>query len=349
MSSSTPVRRNGVSSGSETRSTKMPSNLTTQDSISFPLLPTSLETILLSIYPATLLLGSLFSLLDPSSRNAPYNPTTQSHPPDQAPSYFALKRNLVNLYFVKINWAWLTIAHFLFIFLNPINGPPGLVFTPRKLRGLARYAIVTACWFAVTQWFFGPALIDRGFRITGGACELADVFEGTGGKKELVTAKACKAVGGAWRGGHDISGHVFILVLSSAFLGMEVLPVLWGRKGLRDDRVIRKTDGKVARLEGEPVDGGIKEEGIIERVAIWSPVIVAALNWWMLLMTAAYFHTWFEKVCVRKVVLRSVLMELGHGPSGGFCGVVYRLSSTSGITEPARYCRSSRRIISVFR
>ena len=71
---------------------------------------------------------------------------------------------------------------------------------------------------------------------------------------EFVTGQACKAVGGTWRGGHDISGHVFILVLGSAFLGLELLPVV-GRG--REERRVRGGDGGVGRVER--VDGG--EEG----------------------------------------------------------------------------------------
>merc|ERR1711964_724605 len=51
-----------------------------------PLLPTSLETILLSIYPVILVVGSLFALLDPAARAAPYNSTTQFHFANSAPS-----------------------------------------------------------------------------------------------------------------------------------------------------------------------------------------------------------------------------------------------------------------------
>ena len=275
----------------------MSATSTTHGSSFSPIIPTSFERVLLSLYPATLLLGSLFSLLEPHARNAPYSTVLQSHPPEQAPSYFALKRNLINLYFVKINWFWLTGSYLLFLFLHRVNGPPGLVFTPRKLRGLVRYGVVTSLWFFVTQWFFGPALIDRGFKITGGACELASQYEGSGGKTELVTAKACKAVGGAWKGGHDISGHVFILVLSSAFLAMEVLPVLMGNTGPRDERIVMRRDGKTGRVEEDFVDSGLdEEEGMLDRIAVWTPVVVGGLSWWMLLMTAAYFHTWFEKV-----------------------------------------------------
>lgn len=122
-------------------------------------------------------------------------------------------------------------------------------------------------------------------------------MEGTGGAKEFVTGQACKAVGGQWRGGHDISGHVFILVLGSAFLGLEVLPALVGAKGLREERMVTGRDGNVGRAEREVVGEGEREEGERERkTGVGAPLIVAALSWWMLLMTAAYFHTWFEKV-----------------------------------------------------
>ena len=30
-------------------------------------------------------------------------------------------------------------------------------------------------------------------------------------------------------------------------------------------------------------------------IGIQAALLVAGLSWWMLLMTAAYFHTWFEK------------------------------------------------------
>ena len=169
------------------------------------------------------------------------------------------------------------------------------MLTPRRLRGALRWGLVTLWWGAVTQWFFGPGLVDRGFRVTGGACRLASAAEGMGGATEFVTGQACKAVGGQWSGGHDISGHVFILVLGSLFLGLEVLPALVGAKGLREERVVTGRDGSVGRVGTEVMGDGDEGEGEW-KVGLAVPLIVAGLSWWMLLMTAAYFHTWFEKV-----------------------------------------------------
>ncbi|KAK3077418.1 hypothetical protein LTS18_010313, partial [Coniosporium uncinatum] len=75
-----------------------------------PFLPTTTEALLLSIYPTTLLLGSLFSLLSPTSRSSPYNPISQSHERSSAPSYFATKSNIFNQYFVKVGWFWISLA-----------------------------------------------------------------------------------------------------------------------------------------------------------------------------------------------------------------------------------------------
>jgi len=308
------------------------------------LLPTPLETLLLLLYPTLLLLGSLFSILDPSARHAPYNPTTQSHPASHAPNYFAKKGNIFNVFFVKIAWFWVSSAYLAFLILSSTTGPPGgLVFTARRLRGLLRWAIVTGWWVLVTQWCFGPGLVDRGFRVSGGACRLADVYVGEGGGKEFWSSQACKAVGGEWRGGHDVSGHVFILVLGSAFLVMEVLPGLVGKRELRDERRVVRGDGIVGSVER----GGGEEEAEAEEEGKWgvgAPMVVAGLSWWMLLMTAAYFHTWFEKVRWIPYYLLSkgqtanlpVVHRTLDCISRDLCGVLLT-TSFSGYEEHCRY------------
>ncbi|KAK8210248.1 hypothetical protein M8818_003736 [Zalaria obscura] len=272
-----------------------------------PYLPTSLETALLAIYPGTLLLGSLFSVLNGATRNAPYSAVLQAHTPSHAPSYFARKSNIFNVYFVKIGWFWITGAFFLFLFSHSSLGPRFTpVLTPRRVKATLRYCAVTAVWCALTQWFFGPPIIDRGFRFTGGQCEIiygdsaadnakqADMSMG----REVLTHAACKVAGGTWKGGHDISGHVFILILGSAMLWLEILPAVLRASGLREERRVQLADGKVASaaVETQERDGNMhvpvpEELGVGVKAAL----SVAGLSLWMLLMTAAYFHTWFEK------------------------------------------------------
>lgn len=274
---------------------------------SSPWLPTTLECALLAIYPGTLVLGSLFSVLNTTARSTPYNATLQSHPPDQAPSYFAKKSNVFNVFFVKVGWFWTTMAFFLFVFSHSSLGPRfSLTLTPRRVRATLRYLLVTAVWCAVTQWCFGPPLIDRGFRFTGGQCNIIYSDDPSANRKqdemsdtrEVLTHAACKTIGGTWKGGHDISGHVFILILGSAMLWLEILPSVLKASGLREERRVAMPDGAVksAAVETKHGVGNMpvpppQDLGLGVKVALG----VAGMSWWMLLMTAAYFHTWFEK------------------------------------------------------
>lgn len=273
-----------------------------------PWLPTPLEAILLSLFPGTLILGSLFSTLTVNDKATPYDAALQSYAAEHAPSYFAKKSNIFNVYFVKIGWVWITAAFALFIASHRGLGPSFQV-TTRRLQAAARYACVTFVWIFVTQWFFGPALIDRGFRLTGGQCAVmlskdpvseakkADMSD----LREALSHAACKAAGGRWMGGHDISGHVFLLILGSGMLWFELLPVVARWTGLREARRINSSDGRVLSASAEPLasesqghKGSMEvpqELGVGAKLAMG----VAAVSWWMLLMTAAYFHTWFEK------------------------------------------------------
>lgn len=269
-----------------------------------PLLPTLLEAALLAIYPATLILGSLFSYLSPHVNNTLYSPSQQSFPPHLAPSYFARKKNIFNLYFVKVGWLWTTFALLLFILTHPSFGRPLYpALTARRLKATLRWLGATAVWVLVTQWCFGPPLIDRSFRLTGGVCEMLDdqgQVQRMSREREVLTHAACRVIGGQWKGGHDISGHVFLLILGSALLWMEVLPVLLGARGLREERRVLMADGRTvtAAVEKAEVEGAVvaeKESEVVAGLGTKFAVGVVALSWWMLLMTAAFFHTWFEK------------------------------------------------------
>ncbi|KAK1982375.1 inositol phospholipid synthesis protein Scs3p [Colletotrichum cereale] len=260
-----------------------------------PYLPTPTETIILASFPVILFFGTVFSLLSPDVRASQYDAATQAHSTATAPSYFARKSNLFNIIFVKRGWFWITAAFFAFVLTHP-----GTRNATVRLRATLRWALVTTWWFFVTQWFFGPAIIDRSFRWTGGKCELVEekMEMGEGDAKEFFTSVACKASGGRWRGGHDISGHVFLLVLGTGFLLSELgWVVMRWRDSRREERSVVMTDGavKMATVEaqgprGEPAPGDALGWG-----GKFAAVIIG-LSSWMLLMTAIYFHTWFEKV-----------------------------------------------------
>lgn len=283
--------------------------------------------LVLLIYPFTLLLGSLYAAISPTARANHHRydaaadpalaPTIASdinlhshshshHSTTSSPvNYFARKDNIFNVYFVKIGWLWTTLAFLALLLTQPAytNAAPPLR-ARRTVQALLRYAVVTVSWILTTQWFFGPAIIDRSFVITGGRCE--DVRPKIPGHPvselgAIFTAAACKAAGGAWRGGHDVSGHVFMLVLATAFLAFETWGAVAseiaageGGKEKQEDSDSDSDSGSDSTRSGfvevQGDDGGLK---IWARRFVWA---VTGLSWWMLFMTAIWFHTWLEKV-----------------------------------------------------
>jgi hypothetical protein len=253
---------------------------------------------LLLLYPLVLALGSLFSVLSPSASSLDVDAAAPQN-------YFAGKRNLVNLYFVKIGWFWTTIA---FLLLQATSRPPSPSTRQRHYTtALTRFFLITVTWYLVTQWFFGPALVDRSFTITGGHCEAPS---STTRPSDLDDVKAavsfpligsstkCKAAGGHWRGGHDISGHVFMLVLSSASLIYELyIADSHSAHPHVSPRVAAKLAGDLTEEERNAM-GGWESEGqakirVYVRYFLWG---VVALDFWMIMMTAIWFHTWLEKL-----------------------------------------------------
>ncbi|KAL5612693.1 hypothetical protein BROUX41_004218 [Berkeleyomyces rouxiae] len=286
-------------------------------------LPSRRELSIYAIFPALLLFGGAYTLVSPTMRSSTYDPVVQGHtaqPGAVLPSYFASKRNVFNRFFVKVGWAWVTAAVGGFAVLSPalgISAGAGAAAAAdaaeavvlRRARVLLRYAAATVAWALTTQWFFGPPLIDRSFRWSGGMCYPVEAFGPTGvlvasveiaadkaqhapaaaadaAQNMLVfTATACKRVGGRWYGGHDISGHVFLLVLGAGLLLQEVGWVMWPRGG----RALVGAGGAVGEVRARSPSASV---GVTGKFALG----VVALQLWMLLMTAIYFHTWFEKL-----------------------------------------------------
>lgn len=292
----------------------------------------------LLVYPITLLIGSLYSTISPTARGsrtsdqshhqhpAPLAPSiaTDVHlslsPSETAVNYFARKDNIFNLYFVKIGWVWFTLAFVALLVSQTAyyRTPNSSAATGRKrsIQAGVRYVLATTVWYLMTHWFFGPAVIDRSFVITGGKCErivsaVTPPTSGGGGENDgklekMLTAAACKAAGGSWTGGHDVSGHVFMLVLATGVLAFEVLGVV-GIDGLRtslmcggDAEGFKEKDGDDAPAStagGSGNDDAGASEG--HGLKVWAlrfVVAVAGMGWWMLFMTAIWFHTWLEKV-----------------------------------------------------
>ncbi|KAJ2873611.1 hypothetical protein GGH93_003102 [Coemansia aciculifera] len=177
-------------------------------------------------------------------------------------SPWASKRNPLNTYVAKFAWAWTTTL-FAAMLLTAIAPP----------RAVLRYALATLYWLAMTRWFFGPPLFDRLFVRTGGECQLSTAAPAD----SPYSMSACRAAGGAWAGGHDVSGHCFLLLHSGLFLAEEVLvPLLLLSSSLHPQA---RTASPAARWAVVAATLGL--------VAVWLL---------MLFFTAKYFHGFDELV-----------------------------------------------------
>lgn len=198
--------------------------------------------------------------------------------------YFANKRNPLNTFFIKKLWGWTTVA-FLLLFITS----PRIARTRERLL---QYAAATAVWASFTAWFFGPALLERVIGLTGGECvvtlpsgyvlSLPAEFCYPGGPAsvgplthpKLFTALVLPETDG-WsarprlRRGHDISGHIFLLTMSTLFLV---------------EQVARSADLR-----------GIKWEAS-HRLAVLAAMAVVAADLFSMYVTSVYFHSAGEKL-----------------------------------------------------
>ncbi|KAJ2001914.1 hypothetical protein GGI04_003306 [Coemansia thaxteri] len=181
-----------------------------------------------------------------------------------AVSPWASKRNPLNVYFAKLAWAW-TSALFGAMLLPAAATRPAAA----TLRATLRYALATIYWLAMTAWFFGPPLFDRLYVRTGGACRVPPATPGAPRAAAFATASACRAAGGAWAGGHDVSGHCFLMLHSALFLTEEILlPMLFSPPPPRSRPLL----------------------GLARRAVAVATLGLVAVWLLMLFFTAKYFH-----------------------------------------------------------
>lgn len=266
---------------------------------------------LLLVYPVILAIGALYAAIAPDASISQVPGTGIAPDVDRAPqpSYFAGKRNLINLIFVKRGWLWTSLA-LLFLQLTTRPSSSSLKATPITTQNrmvnhyfqvALRYLLLTSLWLFATQWFFGPPLIDRSFTLTGGRCEGIPIKLEENPALKLATiysSSACKRSGGRWYGGHDISGHTFMLVVSSASLLYELyIADRASQHPSVSPRAAANVAHDLTEQEKESV-GGWESEGeakarIYARYFLYGVVTLDIL---MLTTTAIWFHTFLEKV-----------------------------------------------------
>lgn len=245
------------------------------------------QIILLSIFPLIIILGQLMSCFSPD---------------ETIHNYFTSRGNLVNRFFVKQGWFWT-----LFTYFNIIYNKVRRRIIQRKviLISILRVSLITICWLLFTQWFFGPPLMDRIFVLTGGQCtniqeasiplSLKNLFEvstnGNGLAENILTSKSissasCRRMKGSWEGGHDPSGHVFLLTLSSSLLILESIELYTSEDNLLES-ILHQNLSWV--------------QIITHPTMLTLVVVVSGLS--MLLMTIIKYHSFNEQITGLSVAL----------------------------------------------
>ncbi|KAF3985125.1 hypothetical protein FT663_05262 [Candidozyma haemuli var. vulneris] len=207
-------------------------------------------------------------------------------------NYYNDKGNVFNQLFVKKGWAWTTLVVIFFY---------AVIFSRRRkelgpktvISAIVRYLVATFWWTLFTQWCFGLPIMDRVFVYTGGKCVAPDskhwghLFEEVDGlfHSQRISSFACRAIQGKWEGGHDPSGHVFLLVHSSLYLFFEIKPYWKGWQQFTRN---------VARLRGPNLPAKIIDT--LNTTPQILAIVLLALWWFMLLMTNMYFHSIAEKL-----------------------------------------------------
>lgn len=170
-----------------------------------------------------------------------------------------------------------------------------------------RYTIATGIWLLFANWFFGPPLSERILTATGAVCvpsgdpQESPVEElycrtrtplSSSSHPALFSSSSLKSksIRAMWKGGHDISGHTFIMVLSPLLLLEDIAPYLAALLGPNSAFIKslfpQGTWLHAARTRWTPAAKGAVA-ATLGLVGLWS---------WMLLNTAIYFHTPQEKV-----------------------------------------------------
>lgn len=230
--------------------------------------------------------------------------------------YFANKRNIFNRVFVKQGWAWTSLVTFIYLATVYLDGnhkskpgPPASSGQAEKVdknevwEGFRKWGLATVYWSYLTQstWFIffsGPSVSHHILTATGAQCmrAAANVADGKGGNAEFVVVEGkvqdCKGSEGMyWDGGHDVSGHTFLLIHASLLLVTLTTPSLIrlpsSMKYHYNSIFAPSTSSSSTRPTG--IMSGSQTAATLLAVAL------VGLWWWMLLMTSIHFHTPGEK------------------------------------------------------
>ncbi|KAM0791575.1 hypothetical protein ACM66B_006021 [Microbotryomycetes sp. NB124-2] len=237
--------------------------------------------------------------------------------------YFADKRNIINQLFVKKAWAWTTLAfvlHSASTYLSTYDAPsasPARISLSGPSRfavltvNVRRYLLATLYWYYLTQksWFgmSYPSVSRYILMKTGATCvpsslsssdstnnvdNIAAAFSSESSQHSEFGRACVGARGEFWRGGHDVSGHTFMMVHATLFLYQLIAPTL----PLVFPSLYKKSfsdKSKNAKTTYSPVE---QPAPTAVKLTTYLCLAMMALSWWMLLMTSLFFHSPAEKM-----------------------------------------------------
>ncbi|KAL7746233.1 hypothetical protein RI367_004054 [Sorochytrium milnesiophthora] len=186
------------------------------------------------------------------------------------------KRSLLNRYGIKLAWLHTTWVWALVTAVSLFTAVPKYRL-PTFLTLLHPYVFSTVFWVLMTQSIPGvyTSFIDSLFLRSGGGCQVdGERLDG------IINAAACSVRRGQWTGGHDVSGHVFLLLLSMTLL----LQTSW-----RSAAFARKNRHLLSTKD----HGFYRTAYAASRTAVYSLMALWMLG---LSVTSLYYHHFFEKL-----------------------------------------------------
>ncbi|XP_006000542.1 acyl-coenzyme A diphosphatase FITM2 isoform X1 [Latimeria chalumnae] len=177
-------------------------------------------------------------------------------------SYFNYKRNVLNVYFVKLAWGWTLCILLPFIALSNFCVSRDIKIVLKRSSTLV---VGTAVWYAFTWLFF---YIED---LTGSCFESATM---TAVKSEYGNRAACRKSGYFWHG-FDISGHSFLLSYCALMIFEEIAVT----------KEVKQMKSNIHPLMNNIIN-----------------VLFIALNFlviiwvWMFICTSVYFHDPLHKI-----------------------------------------------------
>lgn len=209
---------------------------------------------------------------------------------------------------------------------------------------LVRFAVATTLWIFFARWFLGPSLMERVRHYSGATCipissdqsamtstdspfasstlESQYCYAGTPlsakdyGHLFGTESAADAIVRPKWKGGHDISGHTYILIISSLYLLEEIVPFMPYLLPVSLQRHASKLIPKSrwAPLNPFVVTPSQAQAKVQRNLLVLVGILLLLALWTMsLAVTAVYYHTAQEKLSGLVVALTASLLI----PKGG--------------------------------